>query len=87
MLKIDSVKNFQISTTQEKGVYFFDFVDINDELTRLCVILDTRFLDILSENTIGKDYNILIKKKYGLDISDAFKRISRLEELHQDGWV
>jgi hypothetical protein len=86
VLIVQRVKNFTITELPgTPGAFYFDFVDKNNELTRILVELDMGIYDPDKIVHIGKDWSNLIKKKPGLDVADAFKRLNKPYDLHQPG--
>jgi hypothetical protein len=87
-LKIDKVKNFKITELPDTpGVFYFDFVDRSNQLTRIEVALDMGIYDPDKIIHIGRDWSNLIKCKPGLDIADAFKKLNNHYDRHQPGQV
>ena len=86
VLRLDKIKNFKITELPDTpGSFYFDFVDRNNQLTRLLVELDMGIYDPDKIIHIGRDWANLIKKKPGLDVADAFKKINYPYDQHQPG--
>ena len=75
-LKIEQVKTFKIAEIPDTpGVFYFDFINKNNDLTRIVVEVDPNAYDPDKVVHIGVDWSNLLKKKPGLDLADAFKKI------------
>ena len=64
MFKLERIKNFKITPLPDTpGVFYFDFVDRNNQLTRILVELDMSIFDPDKIVHIGKDWSNLLKRK------------------------
>lgn len=81
-LKIENVKNFKITEIPENPeCVFFDFVDTNNQLTRIEVHLKTR-RPVAEEALVMDDRWTKLVRSRDLHLADTFKRLVQYPELH-----